>query len=114
MTTTHRVRGEVPPDSPLKALAGRTVTMPAESLEQLAGRVREMRQARIDPVVLPARRIPWTPIAVALTASIIADVIAAILAIINGSELVAGIAAAGMVLAGITLFPVLTHLEMDR
>ncbi|WP_329013298.1 hypothetical protein OG271_04130 [Micromonospora rifamycinica] len=114
MTTTHRVRGQVPADSPLQALAGRTVTLPAESLEQIAARVREMRQARIDPVLLPARRVPWTPIALTLAGAVLGALVVAIAAILAHEPVVAGIAAGAMLLLGLALFPVLTHLEMDR
>ena len=114
MTTSHYVRGEVPPDSPLRALAGRTVTLPADGLPQLATRVRELRRANIDPVVLPARYVPWTPIALGLAVGVLAAVGTALAAILTGHPTVAWVAAGAMVLLGIALFPVLTHLEMDR
>ncbi|TDC81919.1 hypothetical protein E1193_13535 [Micromonospora sp. KC606] len=114
MTTPHLIRGTVPPDSPLRQLAGRTATLPAEDLPQLAERVREMRRANIDPVVLPARRIPWTPIAVTVAAGVLAAAVNALAAILDGRTGAALGAAAAMVLLGIALFPILTHLEMDR
>ncbi|WP_165521820.1 hypothetical protein [Micromonospora zingiberis] len=51
MPTVHMVRGQVPVDSPARALAGRTVTTPARSLKQLAVRIREMRAAHATPVL---------------------------------------------------------------
>ncbi|MFC4146632.1 hypothetical protein ACFO0M_10225 [Micromonospora mangrovi] len=114
MTTTHLIRGQVPPDSPLRALAGRTVTTPASDVTELAGRVRELRLANIDPVILPARRVPWTPIAVTLAAGVLAAVATALAALLAGHPAVAWTAAGAMVLLGVALFPVLTHLEMDR
>ncbi|WP_432050331.1 hypothetical protein [Verrucosispora sp. NA02020] len=52
MPTVHLVRGQVPVDSPARALVGRTVTMPATTREQLAARVSELRAARVVPVTL--------------------------------------------------------------
>ncbi|MCT2280382.1 hypothetical protein [Micromonospora chalcea] len=114
MTTSHYVRGQVPPDSPLRALAGRTVTLPAADLPQLADRVRELRRANVDPVVLPARYVPWTPIALSLAAGVLAAVATALAAILTGHPALAWAAAGAMVLLGVALFPVLTHQEMDR
>ncbi|MEU5945154.1 hypothetical protein ABZ793_06275 [Micromonospora sp. NPDC047465] len=115
MPTTHLIRGHVPEDSPLRALAGRIVTMPARSLAELAERVRELRQAGVQPVVLAApRRVPWTPIAWALTGGVLASLITALAAILTDHTTTAWVAAGAMVLLGIALFPVLTHLEMDR
>ncbi|MET7949200.1 hypothetical protein [Micromonospora sp. NPDC005324] len=113
MHTTHQIRGQVPADSPLRALAGRTVTTPAESLPEVATRVAEMRLARIDPVVLPARYVPWTPIAFALAGSVLAALVTALTAILTEHYTTAWVAAGAMLLLGLGLFPVLTHLEMD-
>jgi hypothetical protein len=104
----------VPADSPLRQLRGRTVTAPAPDLPAVAARVAEMRAARIDPVVLPARYVPWTPIALGLAGAVIASVIAAIAAILAGRTGAAWVAAGAMVLFGLGLFPVLTHHEMER
>ncbi|OKI52839.1 hypothetical protein [Micromonospora sp. CB01531] len=114
MTTTHLIRGHVPADSPLRQLAGRTVTLPAKSLQQLAERVREMRRAGIQPIVMAAPRPwPWTRIAFALTGAVLAATITALVAILTGHHSTAWVAAGAMVLLGIALFPVLTHQEMD-
>lgn len=114
MTTTHLVRGHVPPDSPLTALAGRTVTMPAGDLPQLAERVREMRRANIDPVVLPARRVPWTGILIAGSGLILVDVAVTLASILTGHTLIAWLAAGAGIILGALLIPVCIHLEMDR
>lgn len=115
MTTTHLIRGHVPTDSPLRSLAGRTVTVPAGSLQQIAERVREMRRAGIHPVVLAAPRpVPWTPIALALAGAVLAALCAALAAILTGHTGLAWVAACAMVLLGVALFPILTHQEMDR
>lgn len=114
MTTTHRVQGTVPPDSPLQTMAGRTVTMPAESLPELVARVAEMRRARIAPVILPARYVPWTPLALALATAVLGALVAAFTAILTHHPAVAWVAAGAMVLLGLGLFPILAHLEMDR
>lgn len=115
MPTTHLIRGQVPPDSPLRALAGRTITVPAAGLAQLALRVREMRAAGVDPVVVAApRRVPWTPVALALAGAVLAATITALTAILTGRHTTAWAAAGAMVLLGIALLPTLTHLEMDR
>ncbi|WP_431892629.1 hypothetical protein, partial [Micromonospora haikouensis] len=66
------------------------------------------------PVVWSARPVPWTPIALGLAAAVLGALAAAITAILNGQELLAGIAAGAMLLLGIALFPTLAHLEMDR
>ncbi|MEU5950530.1 hypothetical protein ABZ793_34015 [Micromonospora sp. NPDC047465] len=115
MPTTHLIRGHVPEDSPLRALTGRIVTMPARSLAELAERVRELRQAGIRPIVLAVpRRVPWTPIAWALTGGVLAALITALVAILTGHTGAAWTAAGAMVLLAVALFPTLTHLEMDR
>jgi hypothetical protein len=112
---THLVRGYVPPDSSLRHLAGRMVTAPAEGLGQLAGRVRELREAGAKPVVIAApRSIPWTPLAVAVTAAVLGALATALTAILNGHTTTAWVAAAAMVLLGIALFPILTQQEMDQ
>ncbi|MEU4777451.1 hypothetical protein [Micromonospora sp. NPDC023633] len=114
MPTTHLIRGHVPADSPLRALAGRTVTVPAGTLPELAERVRELRQAGIQPVVVAApRRVPWTTIAWTLTGGVLASLVAALTAILTGHTTTAWVAAGAMVLLGVALFPTLTHLEMD-
>lgn len=114
MPTSHLVRATVPEDSPLRTLAGRTVTAPASSLPEVAVRIAEMRRAGLDPVVVPvARPMPWTRIAVTLAAAVLAAMTAAIAAILTGHHTSAWIAAGAMVLLGLGLFPVLTHLEMD-
>ncbi|RLK13344.1 hypothetical protein DER29_4362 [Micromonospora sp. M71_S20] len=112
MTTTHLLRGQVPKDSPLRALAGRIVTVPARSLAELAERIRELRQAGVQPVVLAAPRpVPWTGIAWALTGGVLASLVAALTAILTDHTTTAWVAAGAMVLLGVSLFPVLTHLE---
>ena len=114
MPPTHLIRGHVPADSPLRALAGRTITVPAGTLPELAERVRELRQAGIQPVVVAApRRMPWTPIAWALTGGVLAALITALAALLTDHTGTAWAAAGAMVLLGIALFPTLTHLEMD-
>ncbi|WP_431728258.1 hypothetical protein [Verrucosispora sp. TAA-831] len=109
----HLIRGTVPPDSPARALAGRTVTVPATDLPAVATRVAEMRAARIDPVVLPARYVPWTPIALTLASAVLGALVAALAAILAGETGIAWAAAGAMVLLGLGLFPVLAHQEMD-
>lgn len=47
MPTTHLICGTVPPDSPLRRLAGRTVSLPATNLGQIAARIAEARRAGI-------------------------------------------------------------------
>ncbi|MBM0275309.1 hypothetical protein [Micromonospora tarensis] len=112
---THLVRGHVPPDSPLRRLAGRTVTTPVEGLAQLAGRVDELRRLGAEPIVMAApRSIPWTPIAFTLAGGVLVAVAAAIEAILTGHTATAWIAACAMVLLGVALFPVLTQQEMDQ
>lgn len=114
MPTTHLVRGHVPPNSPLRRLAGRTVTLHAEGLPQMAARVQEMRRAGIQPLVLAApRRVPWTPLALALAGAVLSAAIAALAAILTHHTASAWAAAGAMVLLGIALFPVLTQQEMD-
>lgn len=113
MTTTHQIRGQVPADSPARALRGRDVHLPAGTLAQLVHRWREMRVARVDPVIVPARYVPWTRIAVALAGAVLAAVATALTAILTGHTTTAWAAAGAMVLLGVSLFPVLTHLEMD-
>ncbi|SBT63909.1 hypothetical protein GA0070622_0877 [Micromonospora sediminicola] len=114
MAPTHHVCGYVPPDSPLRALAGRIITLPARGLQQLAQRVRELRAAGARPFVLAVpRRVNWTRIAVAVTAGVLAELVAALAAILTGHTMAAWAAAAAMVLLGLSLFPVLTHLEAE-
>lgn len=114
MTTTHHVCGYVPPDSPMRALAGRIITLPASGLQQLAQRVCELRAAGARPFVLAVpRQVNWTRIAVALTAGVLVALVAALAAILTGHTTSAWIASAAMILLGVALFPVLTHLEMD-
>ncbi|WP_431895905.1 hypothetical protein, partial [Micromonospora haikouensis] len=67
-----------------------------------------------EPVVWSARPMPWTPMALGLASAAIAAVVAAIIAILDGQEVLAGVAAGAMLLLGIALFPALAHLEMDR
>lgn len=115
MATTHLVRGTVPADSPMRRLAGRTITIPAAGLRQLAERVRQFRQAGAQPVVLALpRSVPWTGIAWTLTGGVLAALIAALTAILHGHTEAAWTAAGAMVLLGIALFPTLTHLELDQ
>ncbi|MEV6801316.1 hypothetical protein AB0M91_23660 [Micromonospora rifamycinica] len=52
---THRVCGKVPPDSPLRMLVGRTVTLPAPTLEQLAARLTETMRVGIRPRIQVVR-----------------------------------------------------------
>ncbi|OKI47248.1 hypothetical protein [Micromonospora sp. CB01531] len=114
MTPTHHVCGYIPPGSPLRALAGRIITLPANGLQQLYERIGQLRAAGARPFVLAVPRpVNWTRIAVALTAGVLADLVAALAAILTGHTTSAWVAAAGMVLLGISLFPVLTHLEKD-
>ncbi|TDC42104.1 hypothetical protein [Micromonospora sp. KC213] len=114
MLPAHHVCGYVPPDSPLRALAGRIITLPACGLQQLAERIRELRRAGVRPFVLAVPRpVQWTRIAVALTAGVLAELVAALAAILAGRTTSAWVAATAMVLLGVALFPVLTHLEMD-
>ncbi|MEU4594389.1 hypothetical protein [Micromonospora aurantiaca (nom. illeg.)] len=114
MPATHHVCGYVPPDSPLRALAGRIITLPARGLQELAERVRELRAAGARPFVLAVPRpVNWTRIAVALTAGVLADLVAALAAILTGATTAAWVAATAMILLGISLFPVLTHLEAE-
>ncbi|MEW2442766.1 hypothetical protein [Micromonospora marina] len=114
MTTSHYVRGEVPPDSPLRALAGRTVTLPAADLPQLATRVRELRRADIDPVVLPVRYVPWTPVLLAGAGLVLVDVATVLAAILIGHTLIAWTAAGVGVVLGLLLLLACLHMEMDR
>ena len=115
MPPTHHVCGYVPPDSPLRALAGSVVRLPARGLHQLVERVRELRQAGVQPVVLAAPRpVPWTAITWSLVGGVLASLVAAIAAILTHHTTSAWIAAGAMVLCGVALFPALTHLEMDR
>lgn len=115
MAPTHLVRGTVPPDSPLRSLAGRAITAPACGLREVADRIIEMRALRMDPAVMPAPRpVPWTGMAVTITGGIIIAVVGAIEAILDGRTTHAGVYAAAMLLLGASLFPVLTHLEMDQ
>lgn len=114
MTTTHLIRGHVPPDSPLRHLAGRTVTLPAGTLPELADRVRELRAAGATPVVLAVPRpMPWTGIALALTGAVLAELVAALHAILTNDPDTAWTAAGAMLLLGIAIFPVLTRIEME-
>lgn len=114
MTPVYRVAGTLPADSPLRALAGHTITLPARDRADAARRAAELVQAGAEPVVWSARPVPWTPIALGLASAVIAAVVAAIIAILDGHELLTGVSAAAMLVAGLALFPVLTHLEMDR
>ncbi|MGJ3228935.1 hypothetical protein ACQEUV_26800 [Micromonospora aurantiaca (nom. illeg.)] len=115
MPATHHVCGYVPPNSPLRALAGRIITLPARGLQQLAERIRELRAAGARPfVVAVPRPVNWTGIALALTAGVLAELVAALAAILTGHTTSAWAAAAGMLLLGISLFPVLTHLEAEN
>lgn len=114
MTTTHHVCGYVPPDSPLRTLAGRVITLPARGLQQLAQRIGELRAAGARPfVVAVPRRVQWTRIAVTLTAGVLGALVAALAAILTGHTTSAWVAASAMILLGVALFPVLTHLESD-
>ncbi|MCX4474771.1 hypothetical protein OOK41_31420 [Micromonospora sp. NBC_01655] len=56
--------------------------------------------------------MPWTPIALGLAGAVLGALAAALIAILEGHELLAGIAAGAMVVNGLLLFP--AHLEMDR
>ncbi|WP_036374340.1 hypothetical protein [Micromonospora sp. ATCC 39149] len=114
MTALYRVAGTLPPDSPLRRLAGRTITLPARTQDDADRRADELRQAGAVPVVWSLRPVPWTPIALGLAAVVLGALAAAITAILNGHELLAGVSAAAMLVAGLALFPALAHLEMDR
>ncbi|MER5703459.1 hypothetical protein ABT023_16160 [Micromonospora sp. NPDC002296] len=50
------ITGTVPDDSPATALAGRTVTLPAANLGQVAQRVTEATRARVRPHITTAGR----------------------------------------------------------
>ncbi|MFY1658593.1 hypothetical protein [Micromonospora sp. WMMD1274] len=114
MPPTHHVCGYIPPNSPTRALAGHVVTLPAHGLAQLADRIGELRTAGARPfVVAVPRPVNWTRIAVALTAGVLAELVAALAAILTGHHTSALVAAGGMLLLGLSLFPVLTHLEAE-
>ncbi|MFI1197673.1 hypothetical protein ACH4T9_31055 [Micromonospora sp. NPDC020750] len=55
MTAPYRVTGTVPPDSPLRRLAGRDIAIPAADLGQVIHRVAEARRAGIRPLTRPVR-----------------------------------------------------------
>ncbi|MCX4470430.1 hypothetical protein OOK41_31535 [Micromonospora sp. NBC_01655] len=114
MTAPYRVAGTVPADSPLRALAGHTITFPARTQDDANRRAAELCQAGAVPVVWLTRPMPWTPIALGLAGAVLGALAAALIAILEGHELLAGIAAGAMVVNGLLLFPALAHLEMDR
>ncbi|MBM0275078.1 hypothetical protein [Micromonospora tarensis] len=114
MTTIHQIRGKVPADSPLRALAGKTVTAPAGTPSEVAARVTEMRLARIDPVILAARHIPWTPIVLAGAGAVLVDVAVILAAILGGHNLIAWTAAGVGLVLGLLLLVACIHLQMDR
>ncbi|MCX5066882.1 hypothetical protein OOJ91_13605 [Micromonospora lupini] len=114
MTTTHQVSGQVPADSPLRALAGKTVTAPAGNPSEVAARVTELRLAHVDPVVLPVRRVPWTPIVVTGAVVVLVDVAVVLAAILARHTLIAWTAAGVGVVLGLLLLVACIHLEMDR
>ncbi|MGW5556833.1 hypothetical protein ACWER9_06375 [Micromonospora sp. NPDC003944] len=114
MHTTHRVSGQVPADSPLRALAGKTITAPAGTASEVTARVAEMRLARIDPVVLAARHVPWTPIVLAGAAAVLVDVAVVLAAILGGHTLIAWTSAGVGLVLGLLLLVACIHLEMDR
>ncbi|WP_128763574.1 hypothetical protein [Micromonospora sp. MW-13] len=113
MTAPYRVAGTVPADSPLRALAGHTITFPARTQDDANRRAAELCQAGAEPVVWLTRPVPWTPIALGLAGAVLGALAAAITAILNGHELLAAVAGGGMLLLGAALFATLIHLEMD-
>ncbi|MEU4640808.1 hypothetical protein [Micromonospora sp. NPDC023814] len=58
-TTAYTITSQVPQDSPLTALAGRTVTMPAETVDELVRRVAESRDAGAEPVIVYTPPSRW-------------------------------------------------------
>ncbi|MGX4657123.1 hypothetical protein ACWCHM_26240 [Micromonospora sp. SCSIO 07396] len=114
MTTTYYVRGQVPQDSPLQALAGRTVTLPAAGPIEAAVRAAELATVHADPVIVPARYVPWTPIALGLTGAIVAALAATLTAASTGHDLAFWVAAGTVAALAAALVTVLVHLEMDR
>ncbi|GGM14442.1 hypothetical protein [Micromonospora yangpuensis] len=113
MTALFRVAGTLPPDSPLRRLAGHTVTLPARDRATADRRAAELRQAGAVPVVWQVRPVPWTWIAWNLTGVVLGALAAAITAVLAGDHATAILATAAMVAAGLALFPVLTHHEME-
>ncbi|MFG3702364.1 hypothetical protein ACGF5C_31455 [Micromonospora sp. NPDC047620] len=79
-TTRYAVTSQVPQGSPLTALAGRTVTMPAETADELARRVAESRDAGAEPVIVYTPPSRWHYV-------------------VNGASLTSGLAAIGAALA---------------
>lgn len=101
MTIPFRVRGTVPPDSPLTAVAGRTVSLPAASLEEVIRRITELRDARVPlplVVVAPAR-VSWAAVAWSATGVTVAAIFTAVWAISAG-EAVAAWSAVAVILLG--------------
>lgn len=114
MTAPYRVSGTVPPDSPLRALTGRTVTAPAETLEEMVQRIAEMRAAGIEPVVERPVSVRWRRLAAAATGAVIAGVINCMRGLLTDQADLVWIGAILIVVAGAALFPILAHLEMEE
>ncbi|MFI2577678.1 hypothetical protein ACH5AJ_36395 [Streptomyces rochei] len=113
MTTLYRVTGTLPADSPLRQLAGHTITLPAHDPDDARRRAGELRQAGAVPVVWQIPPVPWSWIAWGLTSGVIASALAAVGAVLADDTEAAWTAAGSMILLGLALFPTLTHLEMD-
>lgn len=108
---TLLVRAEVPADSPATALAGKTVTTPVETIEQMVQRIAEARRAGAQPAIrisyedsrwdrvvnasalaaiLPAIVATAAQLAGRHTTSQVALVVAVLLALVSGGSLAAG------------------------
>ncbi|MBX7264906.1 hypothetical protein KIF24_01790 [Micromonospora sp. Llam7] len=114
MHAPYTATGTVPQDSPLRAIAGRTVTAPAETLEDLLRRVTEMRKAGVTPVVQVARPVRWLWIAGALTGTTVIAVAGGVIAIVVEQYELAWTAAGAMLLAVVGIYAVLSHMELER
>ncbi len=113
MHAPYTATGTVPDDSPLRAIAGRTVTAHTETLEDLLRRVREMRRAGIAPVVQVAAPVRWHWIIGALTGVAVAAIAACVIAIIFERHELAWTAAGAVLLAVAGIYTAATHLELE-
>ncbi|MEK8108635.1 hypothetical protein NKG94_34365 [Micromonospora sp. M12] len=113
MTTTHLIRGYVPrtrrcATSPVAPSRTRRAACPSWLTESASyappAPTRSSSRA-------PAHAL--TGIALALTGAVLAELVAALHAILSDNPTVAWTAAGAMVLLGIAIFPVLTHAEME-
>ena len=85
-TTAYTVTSQVPQDSPLTALAGHTITMPAETVEELRDRIAESRAAGATPVIVCTPPSRWHHV-------------------VNGAAITSGLAAAVAVAAELLDWP---------